>query len=160
MGCFSFPVRNLLRTFGIGDRVSLSGEDMGDLVHLYAFVFFPVPWRIHHTKSAQGRGPSHSVLDRDGYWCMRCPSHSVLDWDGYWCMRGPSHSVLDRDGYWCGKGPSHSVLDQDGYWCGRGPSHSVLDQDGYWCGRSPSHSEISWSVGMGRSHKTKDSGLE
>ena len=40
VGCFSFPVHNLLRTFGIGDCVSLSGEDMGDdLVRLYAFVF-------------------------------------------------------------------------------------------------------------------------
>ena len=40
VGCFYSTVRNLLCTFGIGDCVSLSGEDMGgDLVRLYTFVF-------------------------------------------------------------------------------------------------------------------------
>ena len=63
MGCFSFPVHNLLRTFGIGDCVSLSGEDMGDdLVHLYAFVFV-----------------SSSMADAPYKTCSRCCS--VTNWE-------------------------------------------------------------------------------
>ena len=81
-------------------------------MHLY---LFPVPWQIHHTKPAQGRAPSRSVLDPDMYWCGRGPSHSVLDRDG----RGPSHSVLDRDGYWCGRGPSHSEVSWSKCWYGK-----------------------------------------
>ena len=63
MGCFSFPVHNLLCTFGIGDCMSLSGENMGDdLVRLYAFVFV-----------------SSSMADAPYKTCSRCCS--VTNWE-------------------------------------------------------------------------------